>query len=315
MIEVLKISGYALWKSEWKFKKYKDIEDGERPKSNPYLKKLKELNRYPAYHELATMLLLLEPYKGRKSRDIHMSLLVEEDYWLRIYSNEILQIQYDEDILMVTTFKGSKSSHIFVLDDDEPFDPTMFDELNIQPTVFSFEDFTKQEGLIFDMDECMKTSYTYSFNMAIYHYLEFIQEFPSLSLEKFKEWLSDGWIGLCDVCQEGMLKNSIERHKCKSCSKPCMMKCSRCLESMYCDQECQLSDWEKHRTVCDKFARDRGVRIKIGRQFDEFLQKRMEISSDITFKKFYSLHRKKIRPRAIEFFPEQVSEMTKDEVD
>ena len=312
MIEVLKITGYALWKSEWKFKKYKDINDtGERAKSNPILKALKELSRAFEYHNLVTDLLLLEPYKGRKSRDVHMSLLVEEDCWLRIHSNEILQIQYDEDILMVTTFKGSKSSHIFVL--EEPFDPSMWHKLNIQPSRFSFGDFENQECLLLDKDECLKTSYSYSFNMAIYHYLKFIQEFPTISLEMFKEWLNNGWIGLCDVCQEDMLKNSIERHKCKSCSKPCMMKCSRCLETMYCDQECQLSDWEKHRTMCDKFTQDRGVRRKIGRQFDEFLKKRMEISSDITFKKFYSLQRKKIRPRAIEYFPEETPEMTKDD--
>ena len=261
------------------------------------------------------MLLLLEPYKGRKSRDIHISVLVDEDDWLRINSQEILKIQYDQDILMVTTFKkGSKSVHVFVL--AEPMDLSMWVKLNIQPTMFSFVDFTKNEGLVFNRNECIKRRHdfdSWGFSMAIYHYLEFIQEFPSLSLEMFKEWLSDGWIGLCDVCQEGMLKNSIERHKCKSCSKPCMMKCSRCLETMYCDQECQLSDWEKHRTMCDKFTLDRGVRRKIGKQFDEFLKKRMEISPDITFKKFYSLQRKKIRPRAIEYFPEETPEMTKDD--
>ena len=43
---------------------------------------------------------------------------------------EILQVQFDDNILMVTTFKELKCIYFLIL--DEPIDLTVWDELNIK---------------------------------------------------------------------------------------------------------------------------------------------------------------------------------------
>ena len=67
-----------------------------------------------------------------------MSILMKEERWfrngwLRIRSNEILNVQFDDNILMVTTFNEFKCINFFIL--DEPIDLTVWDELNIKPTI------------------------------------------------------------------------------------------------------------------------------------------------------------------------------------
>jgi tetratricopeptide (TPR) repeat protein len=38
--------------------------------------------------------------------------------------------------------------------------------------------------------------------------------------------------------------------KCAHCAKPAVLKCSECLFTRYCCEDCQMSDWKRHRVVC-----------------------------------------------------------------
>ena len=166
----------------------------------------------------------------------------------------------------------------------------------MKPTKFSLVDFTKDEGIVFDVNECLQRYLSLpaedlTFNMAFYHYLEFIKVNPSISLDQFKETVNNGgiFVGLSSLCIKAILENSIERHKCNTCSVPCRMKCSLCKEVMYCDQDCQRLDWENHKIKCEKLAKARNDRKRITSKLEDFIQKRIQVSPSITFRKFYRI--------------------------
>jgi hypothetical protein len=43
---------------------------------------------------------------------------------------------------------------------------------------------------------------------------------------------------------------SVRRKRCAVCGKDSSLKCSRCLTSRYCSQDCQKTDWKVHKQVC-----------------------------------------------------------------
>eukprot|EP01112_Ceratiomyxa_fruticulosa_P000837 TRINITY_DN10774_c0_g1_i1.p1 TRINITY_DN10774_c0_g1~~TRINITY_DN10774_c0_g1_i1.p1 ORF type:complete len:164 (-),score=44.56 TRINITY_DN10774_c0_g1_i1:17-481(-) len=44
--------------------------------------------------------------------------------------------------------------------------------------------------------------------------------------------------------------------KCAWCGKPAPKKCSRCKNEWYCERECQVKAWPRHKNVCDIISRD-----------------------------------------------------------
>ena len=327
MIKIVKVYGVGILEVN-----LQDVKYYNRQSDIGYLKEYKETNgkirkfcKTPIYADIKTKLMLIEPQQIRISKGVYFSFMLD-DCWQRISSQEILKIEEDveDHVLMVTTYKGGKKTLYFFL---------LEDALNLecnnkvfQPTKFRFQDYIQREGIIFDKEECLKSyrnldSDNWIFNNCLYHYVvEMIHHGMShLSLEDFKMLLNEPakFVGLCDVCQNAILEEEREKHNCESCSNPCKMKCSLCREVMYCDQDCQKSDWEKHKTICAKLARDRADRRRVASQFEEFLEKRMKVSPKIKFEKFYKLQKKKIffESRAIMFFHEQIPEMELNEVD
>lgn len=58
--------------------------------------------------------------------------------------------------------------------------------------------------------------------------------------------------------------------KCASCTKPAILKCSECLFTRYCCEDCQMSDWKRHRAVCKetrKLRMQEKSRTQSGRYF------------------------------------------------
>ena len=325
MIKIVKIKGIGILEVN-----LEDVKYYNGPSDIGFLKDYKEINskirelcKTPIYPEIKTRLMLIEPQQVRISKGVYFSFMLD-DCWQRISSQEILKIEEDveDHILMVTTFKrGKKTLYFFLLED-----PLKLECNDFQPTKFRFQDFIKRESIIFDREECLQSyrnldSENWIFNNCLYHYFnEMIHHgMIHFGLEDFKMMLNEPkkFVGLCDVCQSAILEEEFEKHNCKSCSKPCKMKCSLCREVMYCDQDCQKSDWEKHRTICGKLARDRADRRRVASQFEEFLEKSMKVSPKIKFEKFYKLQKKKIffESRAIMFFHDKVPEMKLNEVD
>ena len=46
-----------------------------------------------------------------------------------------------------------------------------------------------------------------------------------------------------------------ETCECEDCDKPAVLQCSRCKSVKYCNKECQLSDWGKHKKKCKKISK------------------------------------------------------------
>ena len=283
----------------------------------------KEALKTPVYLAIDTIFMVIEPQKN--ANGVVFEFLVN-NYWMRIYSNEILRIEEDseEPILMVTTFKrGKKNTIIFMLENPLKLD----DDKDFHPSKFKFNDFLKSKDIIFDRRECKQIcqnldSETWIFNNVLYHYVDgMLHGMNKLSLEDFKELLRDPneFVGLCCNCQTDILVEEAEKHKCKSCAKVCRMKCSLCKMVFYCDQDCQKSDWENHKTRCCEFAEARADRKRIASKFEELILNRTKVSPSLPFQKFYKLQRKKIflESRAIMYFPEQIPEVDweRDEVD
>ena len=44
---------------------------------------------------------------------------------------------------------------------------------------------------------------------------------------------------------------------CSVCSKPSLLRCSRCLSIQYCSQSCQKQNWSLHKLSCNKLQIDR----------------------------------------------------------
>lgn len=46
------------------------------------------------------------------------------------------------------------------------------------------------------------------------------------------------------------LKTSVK--VCRNCQKEStdLLRCSKCREANYCDQECQKKDWQSHKSYC-----------------------------------------------------------------
>ena len=274
----------------------------------------KEILKTPVYLAIDTMLMMIEPQKNPNG--VVFEILVN-DYWMRIYKKEIIKIEEDSEelILMVTTFKrGKKSTIIFMLEGQLKLD----DDKDFQPTKFKFNDFLKSKDIIFDRSKSkFSQSYrnldseTWTFNKILYHYVNgMLHGMNEVSLEDFKKALSEPneFVGLCSLCQRDILKEEEEKHKCENCAKVCRMKCSLCKVVMYCDQTCQLADWENHKTLCNDFNQARADRKRIALKFEDYILKRTKVAPGVTFKKFYTLQRKKIflESRAIMYFPEQV---------
>ena len=89
------------------------------------------------------------------------------------------------------------------------------------------------------------------------------------------------------------------------------MKCSSCRLVMYCDVDCQKSDWIFHQKDCEDFTKNLVQINKIYASFEKYIQDRMNTSICLTFKSFKKRLRRKIyhddfNSRAIEFFPEEI---------
>ena len=71
--------------------------------------------------------------------------------------------------------------------------------------------------------------------------------------EHIKALASPYW----DCCMSMHLTTSSRRIYCDYCKKEIMKKvlyqCNRCKKQIYCNRECQLADWPKHRFHCSKF--------------------------------------------------------------
>ena len=277
----------------------------------------KEILKTPVYLSIDTMFMVFEPQTILNG--VVFEFLVN-DRWMRIFKKEIVKIEEDSEelILMVTTLKrGKKNIIVFMLGDKLKLDDE--DDKGFQPTKFKFNDFLKSKDIIFDDGQCSQSyrnlgSETRTFNNILYHYVdEMLYGMNKVSLEDFKNMLSEPneGVGLCSVCVRDILKKEEVKHKCKKCAKVCRMKCSLCKVVMYCDQTCQLADWENHKSMCNWFARARADRKRIASKFEEFILKRTKVSPRVTFEKFYSLLRKKIflESRAIMYFPEQIPEV------
>lgn len=39
--------------------------------------------------------------------------------------------------------------------------------------------------------------------------------------------------------------------KCKKCSKISNLMCGQCQNTVYCSKQCQQSDWENHKRICE----------------------------------------------------------------
>jgi hypothetical protein len=39
--------------------------------------------------------------------------------------------------------------------------------------------------------------------------------------------------------------------KCKKCSKVSSLMCGQCQTTVYCSKQCQQSDWENHKRICE----------------------------------------------------------------
>lgn len=39
--------------------------------------------------------------------------------------------------------------------------------------------------------------------------------------------------------------------KCSKCSKVSSLMCGQCQNTVYCSQQCQQSDWENHKKICE----------------------------------------------------------------
>lgn len=47
----------------------------------------------------------------------------------------------------------------------------------------------------------------------------------------------------------------IEAKKCSLCQEPSEKRCSRCKEVWYCSRECQVKDWENHKSTCNTITK------------------------------------------------------------
>ena len=281
---------------------------------------------------LPTNLLLVEPLKGRKysnsdNGDVHLSLLTEEkkDFgWIKILSKDIIEMSYDDDerILMVTTFK-KKNKIFYMFRLENPLDDlSEFWESKYHPRKFNFQDFLKNEksewvmGVGMFVTDTTKGEMTnhWDGNELLKLYILFVQDNPSVTTDSFRRMLSETGgmkkvIELSPSSHEHILR--MGRHRCTKCSRWCVMKCSSCLAVMYCDVDCQKSDWIFHQKDCEDFTKNLVQINKIYASFEKYLQDRMNTSICLTFKSFKKRLRRKIyhddfNSRAIEFFPEEI---------
>ena len=270
-----------------------------------------------------TMLMIIDPQKIRITNGIFFEFIGLRGAF-QVYAKDIIKIEEDSEelILMVTTFKrGTKTTIIILL--ERPLN--LADDNDFQTTKFKFKDFLKSKDFTFDRDEISKSyrnldAETRIFNNVLCHYVDrMLHGMNKLSLEDFKELLSEPnkFVGLCSLCQKSILDVEAEKHNCKSCAKVCRMKCSLCKMVFYCDQDCQKSDWENHKTRCDELAQARADRQRMTSKFEELILKRTNVSPSVTFKKFYKLQRKKIyfESRPIPYLPEQIPSWELNEVD
>lgn len=42
----------------------------------------------------------------------------------------------------------------------------------------------------------------------------------------------------------------LNKHKCWHCGNECVTCCAKCKKIYYCNEKCQLFDWQKHRLNC-----------------------------------------------------------------
>ncbi|KOC69535.1 hypothetical protein WH47_05478, partial [Habropoda laboriosa] len=40
------------------------------------------------------------------------------------------------------------------------------------------------------------------------------------------------------------------------CHEDAKNRCSKCKEAWYCGRECQVKDWTKHKSICDKLTKN-----------------------------------------------------------
>ena len=281
---------------------------------------------------LTTKFLLVEPFKGRKCNngDVHLSVLTKENNkdfrWNQIKSKDIIEMSYDESILMVTTFKRSRKIYYIFFLDRSLNDLSEFWERKYHPRKFLFGDFAKREHLNFNMDNLRSRNIqpSTSYEECLKLYILFVQENPSVTPDSFKQMLSEPGgmrkiIGFNPSAHEHILKWG--RYRCFTCGKWCEMKCP-CRVVRYCDIECQKSDWIHHQKECEVFSKCFDEANKISACFENYLQDKMKTSIDLTVRKFNRRLRRKamhdnFNSRAIEYFPDETSKKSQyfDDVD
>ena len=291
--------------------------------------KMRNQKEYEHCPTLTTNFLLVEPFKGRKCNndDVHLSYLTKENNdfrWNQINSKDIIEMSYDERILMVTTFKRTrKINYIFFLKESLT-ELSEFWEIKNHPRKFLFGDFAKRNNLPLDMDSLITIKPSTPYEECLKLYILFVQENPSVTPDSFKQMLSEpgGMIQILEFnpsAHQHILKWG--RYRCVTCGKWCEMRCP-CGVVRYCDIECQKSDWIHHRKECEAFSKKVEDAKKIYACFENYLQDSIKTSIDLTVLKFNKRLRRKVyhddfNSRAIEYFPEETSKRSQylDDVD
>ena len=275
---------------------------------------------------LQSMIMFLEPYKGKKSPDVHLSFLLDDWSWIKITSKEIVSIEYDNDYLMVTTIKKkltNKTIYLFLL--PNPLNLNLW-EKNVHLKEIGLLDFLERERIspqsIYmntrlpaeaspaikklsksSLKKISKSKYnvifcynSVAFNEGLNFYIMFMQEFPTITKKKFKELLNDSGSRKAIVDGLGLdthiVKNFLLRHRCMNdnCEEEGRKKCSGCVV-MYCDEDCQRGDWLHHRDKCEAIAEKEKLCQDYWKEtaafYENFLQDKMKVSFSLPFKKCY----------------------------
>ena len=162
---------------------------------------------------------------------------------------------YDDDkcILMVTTFK-KRNKILYMFHLANPFnDLSEFWESKYYPRKFNFKDFLKNENLECTDKKKGEMTNPWNGNEFLKLYVLFVQDNPSVTPDSFRRMLSEPggmkkFLELSPSAHEDILR--MGRHRCVKCSRWCVMKCSSCRLVMYCDVDCQKSDWIFHQKEC-----------------------------------------------------------------